>query len=183
MAEGEAGLVKLGGAVLLLLLPVCVARQRPPHDMGRSIRLATPGFGATRVASPNSQVVGEFRHHEWPPRATSHTRLRARDQYTSSTLVGGKRRSRSKLAASHYAWGTNGACECKTDVKSTWVPSYMASNASCFMVTWSIFKNHLLEVGGLTQNRRETMALRTFTAIGLFYIIMCEDLHDRNSLK
>ena len=34
----------------------------------------------------------------------------------------------------------------------------MASNGSCFMATWIIFKNHLLEVG-LTQNR-ETMALR-----------------------
>jgi hypothetical protein len=33
---------------------------------------------------------------------------------------------------------------------------YIASNASC-MVTWIIFKNHLLEVG-LTQDR-ETMAL------------------------
>jgi hypothetical protein len=35
--------------------------------------------------------------------------------------------------------------------------SDMASNGSRFMVTWTIFKNHLLEVG-LTQNR-ETMAL------------------------
>ena len=25
--------------------------------------------------------------------------------------------------------------------------SYMASNGSCFMVTWAIFKNHLLDVG------------------------------------
>ena len=30
--------------------------------------------------------------------------------------------------------------------------SYVASNESCFMVTWTILKNHLLEVG-LTQNR------------------------------
>jgi hypothetical protein len=28
---------------------------------------------------------------------------------------------------------------------------YMASNGSCFMVTWTSFKNHLLEVGP-TQN-------------------------------
>ena len=40
--------------------------------------------------------------------------------------------------------------------------SYTASNESCFTVTWSIFKNHLLEVG-LTQNHQETMALRTLT--------------------
>ena len=52
--------------------------------------------------------------------------------------------------------------------------SYIASNASCFMVTWTILKNHLLDVG-LTQNR-ETMALRTLTTVGLLvYLIMCDD--------
>ena len=35
--------------------------------------------------------------------------------------------------------------------------SYMPSNGSCFKVTWTVFKNHLLEVSP-TQNR-ETMAL------------------------
>ena len=35
-------------------------------------------------------------------RATSHTRLRARDHYILSTLIWWKRRSRSKIA-SHYA--------------------------------------------------------------------------------
>ena len=44
----------------------------------------------------------------------------------------------------------------------------MASNRSCFMVTWAILNNHLLEVG-LTQNR-ETMALLTLTTIDLFYL-------------
>ena len=43
-----------------------------------------------------------------------------------------------------------------------YMDSYMTSNASCFMVTWTILKkNHLLEVGQ-TQNR-ETMALQTLT--------------------
>ena len=45
--------------------------------------------------------------------------------------------------------------------------AYMASNESCFIVTWIIFKNHLLEVG-LIQNR-ETMTLWTLTTVGLFY--------------
>ena len=45
--------------------------------------------------------------------------------------------------------------------------SYLASNGSCFMVTWTIFKNHLLHVG-LTQNR-ETMALLALTTVDLFY--------------
>jgi hypothetical protein len=44
------------------------------------------------------------------------------------------------------------------------------------MVTWTIFKNHLSEVG-LTQNW-ETMAIRTLTAVNLFYFIMCEDPHE-----
>jgi hypothetical protein len=51
--------------------------------------------------------------------------------------------------------------------------AYMASNGSCFMVTRTIFINHLLEVG-LTQNM-ENMALRMLTTVGLFYFIMCED--------
>jgi hypothetical protein len=41
------------------------------------------------------------------------------------------------------------------------------------MVTWIIFKNHLLEVG-LTQNQ-ETMALRTLTTVDLLCFIMGED--------
>jgi hypothetical protein len=54
--------------------------------------------------------------------------------------------------------------------------SYMASNGSSFMVTWTSFKNHLLEIG-LAQNW-ETMALRTLTTVYLFYFIMREDLHE-----
>jgi hypothetical protein len=38
--------------------------------------------------------------------------------------------------------------------------SYMASNGSCFMVTWIIFKNHLLEVG-LTQKQGDHDTLNT----------------------
>ena len=54
--------------------------------------------------------------------------------------------------------------------------SYMASNGSRFMITWTILKNHLLEVG-LTQNR-ETMAFQMLTTINLFYHIICEDPHE-----
>jgi hypothetical protein len=54
--------------------------------------------------------------------------------------------------------------------------SYMATSGSCFMVTWTIFENHLLEVG-LTQNW-ETMELRTLTIVALIYYIMCKDLHE-----
>ena len=61
--------------------------------------------------------------------------------------------------------------ECKV-----YVDSYMASNGPCFMITWTIYKNRFLGVG-LTQDW-ETMALRTFTTIDLFYFIMCEEPHE-----
>jgi hypothetical protein len=51
-----------------------------------------------------------------------------------------------------------------------YMDSYMASKGSCFMVTWIIFENHLLEVD-LTQNR-ETTALQMLTTVGLFYFIV-----------
>jgi hypothetical protein len=41
------------------------------------------------------------------------------------------------------------------------------------MVTWTICKNHLLEVDQ-TQNQ-ETMALRMLTTVDLFYLIMYEN--------
>jgi hypothetical protein len=62
------------------------------------------------------------------------------------------------------------------DGSKVYMDFYMASNGSRFMVTWIVFKNHLLEVG-LTQNR-ETMALRTLTTADLFYFIMREDMHE-----
>ena len=76
-----------------------------------------------------------------------------------------KRQSRSKFT-SYYAWGTNGVCECKMDGK-VHMDSYMASNGSCFMLTWTIFKNHFLEAG-LAQTR-EIMALRMLTSVCVFY--------------
>ena len=57
-----------------------------------------------------------------------------------------------------------------------YMDSYMASNGACFMVAWTILKNHLLKVV-LTQNR-ETMTLRTLTTVDLFYLIMCEDMEE-----
>ena len=51
--------------------------------------------------------------------------------------------------------------------------SYMASNESCFMVTWTTFKHQLLKVG-LAQNQ-EIMTLHTLATIGLFYFIMCDE--------
>ena len=61
------------------------------------------------------------------------------------------------------------------DVKFTWIPTWHP-NGSRVNGTWTIFKNHLLEAN-LAQNW-ETMALGTLTTGGLFYFIMCEDLHE-----
>ena len=48
-----------------------------------------------------------------------------------------------------------------------YMDSYMASIGSCFMVTWTIVKNHLLEEG-LPQNQ-ETMTFQTLTTVGLVF--------------
>ena len=53
------------------------------------------------------------------------------------------------------------------DGSKVYIDPYMASNGSCFMVTWTIFKNHHVGVS-LTKNQ-ETMALRTLTTVDLFY--------------
>ena len=58
-----------------------------------------------------------------------------------------------------------------------YMDSYTGSHVSCFMVTWIIFKNHLLEVG-LTP-KQETMALWTLTTVDLLYFIMYEDSHEQ----
>jgi hypothetical protein len=57
-----------------------------------------------------------------------------------------------------------------------YMDSDMASNGSCFMVTWIVFKKHLFEVG-LTQNWK-IMVLRKLTTVGLFYFNMCVDSHE-----
>jgi hypothetical protein len=44
-----------------------------------------------------------------------------------------KRRSRSKFAP-HFAWGTNIVCECKMDVKSTWIPTWHQMDH----ISWSL---------------------------------------------
>jgi hypothetical protein len=71
-------------------------------------------------------------------RATSHMRLRARVKYTSSTLISGK--GAAGPSSLHTTLeGPNILDECKMDVESTWILSYMASNGPCFMITWIIF--------------------------------------------
>jgi hypothetical protein len=81
-------------------------------------------------------------------RATSHTRLRGHDQYTSSPLIGGKggagpsslHTMREGPIYGVYKWMHDDGCKVYMD-------SSMATNGPCIMVTWTICKNHLLEVG------------------------------------
>ena len=70
-----------------------------------------------------------------------------------------------RLTYQHSVWMQDG---CKV-----YMDSYMAFNETCFIVTWIVPKNHLLEVG-LIQNR-EIMALHTLTTTSLFYFIKWED--------
>ena len=61
------------------------------------------------------------------PRATSHTRLRARDHCTSSTLVGGEGGGAAgprSLLHTPLEGPTEGVCECEMGVKSTWIPTW-----------------------------------------------------------
>jgi hypothetical protein len=62
-------------------------------------------------------------------------------------------------------------CECTVDVTSTWIPTWHRMDHASWSlglvsktISWRL---------GLTQNR-ETMTLRTFTTVDLFYFIIVE---------
>ena len=86
-------------------------------------------------------------------------RLRARDHYTSSTLIGRKGGAGPSLLHTTLDGPTEYISKCKMDVKSTWIPTWRQPD-HVFMVTCFI----ILEVG-LTQSR-EVVALQIFI---LFY--------------
>ena len=92
-------------------------------------------------------------------------RPRARDHSTSSTLIGGKGGAGpSSLLHTTLDGPTEYMCGREMDVK-VYMDSYVASNGSCTMVGWSVFKNHL-------------MALRALVIVVFVYFIMCEDPHE-----
>ena len=57
-------------------------------------------------------------------KATSHMRLRACDQYTSSTLIGVKAGAGPSSLHTTLKGPTEYVSECKMDVKSTWIPTW-----------------------------------------------------------
>jgi hypothetical protein len=111
----------------------------------------------------NPSVLGPLHTWDWEP-ATIALQALSLVEKAGSIQV----RFTLRLRDQRSMWMQDG---CKV-----YMDSYMASNGSCFMVTWTILNNHLLEVG-LTQNQ-ETMALRTLTTVGLFHFIMCDDPHE-----
>ena len=57
-------------------------------------------------------------------RATSHTRQRAGDQYTSSTFIGGKGIAGPSSLHTMLEGPAEYTSECKMDVESTWIPTW-----------------------------------------------------------
>ena len=62
-----------------------------------------------------------------------------------------------------------------------YMDSYIASNGSCFMFTWTMFKDHFF--GGRPTQNWETMALQILTIVDLFYFMMCGDQCSRLKLS
>ena len=98
-------------------------------------------------------------------RATLHTRLRARDRHTSSTLMfeAGPSSLHTTLEGP-----TEYVSECKKDVKPTWIPTWHRLE-SCFHGHLHYFEKPPLGGRLNTTPHRETMTLRTLTTVGLFY--------------
>ena len=101
-------------------------------------------------------------------------RLRDRDHYISSTLIGGKGGAGPSLL--HIT--LEGPTEY---VIARWMESIHGFLGG---IGWIMFHGYLdyfqkPPLGGrLTQNCWETMALRTLTTVCLIYSIMCEDLQE-----
>ena len=81
---------------------------------------STDGCKVQRGMSSIGSIRMQREHVFWLIRATSHTRLRARGYYS--------------------AWGTNCVSMWMQDGCKVYMDSYMASNGSCFKVTWIILK-------------------------------------------
>ena len=114
------------------------------YDFTLELRARTTLHDSESVLGPhlNTSHVGPSRFHGHGScliceaallRATSHTRLRACDHYTSSTLIGGEGGA-GPSSLHNYARGTNKVCECKMNVKSTWILTWHRMDH----VSWSL---------------------------------------------
>jgi hypothetical protein len=75
-----------------------------------------------------------------------------------------KRRNRSKFA-SHYAWGTNGVCECKRDVKCTWILTWHPMDH----VSWSLGLFNRPPLGGRPTTKLGDHGTQMLTNVDLLY--------------
>ena len=116
----------------------------------------------TQPKTHRIMVLGPLHTRDWEPVSIT---LQALSLVENPELVQVRLRLRDQ-----WSMWIEGGCQVYMD-------PYMASNGSCFMVTWTILRNNLLEVG-LTHDR-ETIALRTLTTVVLFCSIMCKDPHCR----
>ena len=130
--------------------------KNPPPQNG--CRLISNFFLNTGFASSTFPIQPDFSQNQLAViaintgsprtllRGTSHMRLRARDHYTSSTLIGGKGGAGPSSLHTMLEGPTEHTCECKMEVKSTWVPTWHQMDH----VSWSFglfSKNYLLKVG------------------------------------
>jgi hypothetical protein len=143
-------------------------------------REATAAHGCTLDTQPGPLSLLKY---TLTLKAPPHMRLRACNHCHFKHSHWWKRRSRSKFAASHYAWGTDGG--------SMWVNAirWMQSpHGFLHDIKWIMFHGHLgcyrkppLGVG-LPQNQ-ETIALRTLTTVDYFILSCVRTYMNRNSLK
>ena len=116
-----------------------LARQLPKEigKLSEGFPVCTPALDRNRLRLTqclNQACDPRFRQMCVRLRAPSHTRLRARDHYTSSTLIGGKGGAGTSSLHTRLEGPTYIVCACKMDVKSTWIPTWHQMDH----VSWSL---------------------------------------------
>ena len=130
---------KLGSKESLVLEPRWTPSSTPISTISNSLPLF---HSCQHAQAPNAQIHMLDDSKEMEVSTLASQPLHTWDwEHVSSTLqaLSFAEKAEPVWVASHYAWGTNGVCECKIDVK-VYMDSYMASNGSCFMVAWFVLE-------------------------------------------
>ena len=111
---------QLNASVLIIRIIKFPRNSKEYHDEGTKVQVALTGANGAHQST--------FMGTGFPitnNKATSHTRLRARESVTITlqalSLV---EKVEPVKSVSHYAWGINGVSECNMDTKSTWTPTW-----------------------------------------------------------
>ena len=125
-------------------------------------------------------ALGAYRMMKGSVRATSHTRLSARDHYTSSTLIGGRGGAGPSSLHTTIEGPTEWVCECKMDVKSTWIPTrYWMDH-----VSWSLWTYFKTTSWRQAQHKTARPWHSECSQLLIYSILSCVRTRmDRNSLK